>query len=81
MQTSISKPFRSPESHSGGATLRAEIEGWARDLEFSACGVTAAGSGPERDALKEFLARGFHGDMAWMATQAARRGDPNTLWP
>jgi epoxyqueuosine reductase len=33
---------------------------------------------PER--LKRFLADGAHGDMAWMATTAERRGDPRALW-
>ena len=81
MQTSISKPLRASESRTDGATRRAEIEAWARDLGFSAFGVAPAGPGPERDSLKEFLARGFHGDMAWMATHAVRRGNPNALWP
>ncbi len=61
--------------------MRTEIERWARALGFSAFGIAAAEPGPEREALREFLARGFHGDMAWMATNAARRGDPNQLWP
>jgi len=30
--------------------------------------------------LQEFLAAGAHGDMAWMAANADRRGDPRTLW-
>ena len=30
---------------------------------------------------REFLARGYHGDMGWLADTAARRGDPQTLWP
>ena len=81
MQTSISKPLRASKSRTDGATRRAEIEAWARDLGFSAFGVAPAGPGPERDSLKEFLARGFHGDMAWMATHAVRRGNPNALWP
>ena len=81
MPTSISKPVRALQSRTDGAKRRAEIETWARDLGFSAFGVAAAGPGPERDSLKEFLARGFHGDMAWMATHAVRRGDPNALWP
>jgi epoxyqueuosine reductase len=34
---------------------------------------------PER--LRQFLADGAHGDMDWMATTAARRGDPRVLWP
>jgi epoxyqueuosine reductase len=34
---------------------------------------------PER--LQQFLAAGAHGDMDWMETTAARRGDPRALWP
>jgi epoxyqueuosine reductase len=34
-----------------------------------------------RDGLKEFLARGYHGDMGWLAGSAERRGDPCVLWP
>jgi epoxyqueuosine reductase len=30
--------------------------------------------------LREFLASGAHGDMAWLAANAARRGDPRVLW-
>ena len=31
--------------------------------------------------LREFLAAGAHGDMAWMAANAERRGDPRAMWP
>jgi epoxyqueuosine reductase len=34
-----------------------------------------------QERLSRFLAEGAHGDMAWMATTAERRGDPRTLWP
>ena len=61
--------------------MRAEIERSAHALGFSACGVTSAAPGPERQSLKQYLARGLHGDMAWMAANAARRGDPSQLWP
>ena len=30
--------------------------------------------------MQEFLAAGAHGDMTWMAANAARRGDPRVLW-
>jgi epoxyqueuosine reductase len=30
--------------------------------------------------LREFLDAGAHGDMAWMAANADRRGDPQVLW-
>ena len=61
--------------------MRGEIERMARALGFSAFGIAAAEPGREGDSLKAYLARGFHGDMAWMAATAARRGDPNQLWP
>ncbi len=75
MRTSISEPL--PD----GAAMRAGIERSALALGFSAFGITAAAPGPERQSLKEYLARGLHGDMAWMAANAARRGDPSQLWP
>ena len=42
------------------------------------------GRTPFREAgarLEHFLADGAHGDMAWMAASAERRGEPRTLWP
>jgi len=33
------------------------------------------------ERLRQFLADGAHGDMAWMAEKVDRRGDPRTLWP
>jgi epoxyqueuosine reductase len=32
------------------------------------------------ERLREFLAAGAHGDMAWMAVNAERRGDPRAMW-
>lgn len=37
-------------------------------------------SGAARSGLAGFLARGFHGDMGWLAGTAERRGDPQKLW-
>lgn len=38
--------------------------------------------GPEAgERLRHFLAEGRHGDMAWLATHAARRSHPLALWP
>ncbi len=34
-----------------------------------------------RHGLTEYLARGYHGDMGWLADKADRRGDPGVLWP
>jgi epoxyqueuosine reductase len=54
----------------------------ARDRGFEVVGLArpdAIPQAPER--LRQFLAEGAHGDMDWMATTAARRADPHTLWP
>ena len=52
-----------------------------------ACGFDAVGFAEARlDAearvgLSEFIARGYHGDMGWLAGTVTRRGDPRVLWP
>lgn len=54
----------------------------ARALGFDAVGVAdAAAPWDCGDRLAEFLALGRHGEMAWMATHAARRSHPTALWP
>jgi epoxyqueuosine reductase len=74
MQTSISKAARQDPF----AFLQQEAEAHG----FSAVGVT----GPDRlgDAgakLRDFVAMGRHGEMAWMESELERRADPKTLWP
>jgi epoxyqueuosine reductase len=49
---------------------------------FDAVGFAAPELGEEAPrALGEFLARGYHGDMGWLAAKADRRAAPRTLWP
>ena len=51
-------------------------------MGFDAVGFAEARLAEEaRDNLGEFVARGYHGDMGWLADTAARRGDPQVLWP
>ena len=60
----------------------AAIRERALELGFDAVGFAAAvAPGAAAARLGEFLAAGMHGDMGWMATHAARRGDPLALWP
>src|SRR5262249_12330526 len=62
--------------------LKAALIQAARAHGFDALGVTrpdAIPQAPER--LRQFLADGAHGDMDWMASTAARRGNPSALWP
>ena len=58
--------------------LRAE----AQALGFQTLRVTTPDAiGEAGQHLTEFLDAGRHGDMAWLATTADRRGYPRTLWP
>jgi len=58
--------------------LRAE----AQALGFQTLRVTTPDAiGEAGQHLTEFLDAGRHGDMAWLATTADRRGYPHTLWP
>ena len=62
--------------------LRAFLDETARKAGFDAIGVAP----PDRVAdlssrLAEFVAKGRHGTMEWMAETVARRGSPRSLWP
>ena len=49
---------------------------------FDVVGIARPDAIPQtQERLRRFLAEGAHGDMAWMATTAERRGDPRALWP
>jgi epoxyqueuosine reductase len=63
-------------------TLKSRLIERARAEGFDAVRFTvpdAIAEAPPR--LRDFLDRGFHGDMAWMADRAEQRGDPRLLWP
>src|SRR5664279_5644732 len=62
--------------------LRTALASEALSLGFDCAGVT----GPDAIAeaaghFREFLERGSHGDMAWLAANPERRADPRGLWP
>jgi epoxyqueuosine reductase len=62
--------------------IREAIRDRALASGFHAVGFAAAHLDAEaRAGLGEFIARGYHGDMGWLAGTAARRGDPRVLWP
>jgi epoxyqueuosine reductase len=54
----------------------------AREQGFDVIGVTRPDAIREaKPHFERFIAEGQHGDMDWLASTAARRGDPLTLWP
>ncbi|HEY0078229.1 MAG TPA: tRNA epoxyqueuosine(34) reductase QueG [Pyrinomonadaceae bacterium] len=64
------------------ALLSARIRERALALGFDAVGIVeAAPLDAERERLEEWLARGFAGEMQWMARDTARRTDPRMLLP
>ncbi len=61
---------------------KASIRDRALVLGFDAVGFTLPRVAESARAnLAEYLARGYHGDMGWLAERAARHGDPGLLWP
>jgi len=61
---------------------RPAIRAKAHALGFDAIGFCDAALAPEAHArLRDFLAAGHHGEMAWLAARADQRGHPQTLWP
>jgi len=60
----------------------ADLRARAESLGFCAFGIARADARPDLPArLAEALGRHWHGEMAWMAETAARRGAPGALWP
>ena len=61
---------------------RAAIRARALGLGFDAVGFAAPGAiGAAGARLAEFVGRGWHGDMGWLAGRADRRSAPTALWP
>jgi epoxyqueuosine reductase len=74
--------LRRPHPIDDPAALKAALARAAHEHGFDVVGVTKPDSIPQAlERLQQFLAEGGHGDMDWMETSAARRGDPRALWP
>ncbi|HVA15213.1 MAG TPA: tRNA epoxyqueuosine(34) reductase QueG [Stellaceae bacterium] len=67
---------------SASADAKAAIRAAALDIGFDAVGFARPELAADaRQHLAEFLARGYHGDMGWLAARSAERVSPKTLWP
>ncbi len=58
-----------------------KIREWAQTLGFQAVGVSNIDLGKEETYLKQWLAKGFHGDMDWMERHGTKRTRPAELVP
>jgi len=64
-----------------GIRLAEEIKQWGRELGFQALGIAGVDLSAAEPRLLEWLARGFHGDMDYMARHGARRTRPAEFIP
>jgi epoxyqueuosine reductase len=59
----------------------ADVKTKARSLGFDLCGVAPAGDLPELKFFPQWLARGYAGEMAYLARSAERRADVRNVLP
>ncbi len=65
----------------GSKQLVSRIQALARELGFSQIGVTGVDLSSAEPGLMQWLEKGFHGEMAYMAAHGMRRARPAELVP
>ena len=70
-----------PRTQFNGSQWVSKIQGWARELGFSQIGVAGVDLSSSEAGLSAWLARGFHGDMGYMAAHGLKRARPAELVP
>jgi epoxyqueuosine reductase len=63
------------------STLASAIKHWGRELGFQHIGITDTDLGDHEGHLRDWLAAGYHGEMAYMARHGTRRSRPAELLP
>ena len=61
--------------------LTASIRQWAAELGFQQLGITDTELGEDAARLDAYLAAGYHGEMAYMASHGTMRSRPAELVP
>jgi epoxyqueuosine reductase len=64
-----------------GVLTAAAVKAKAREIGFDACGIAPATDLPELPFFREWLDRGYAGDMSYLARSAARRADVRHVLP
>jgi epoxyqueuosine reductase len=62
-------------------TLKRKLQAWSSELGFSGLGVAGIELAEDEAQLRDWLARGQHGDMDWMARHGDKRSRPAELLP
>ncbi len=60
-------------------TVEQRVKRWGRELGFDAIAIAGTELAPEEARLMEWLGRGWHGEMDYMARHGARRARPAEL--
>ncbi len=63
------------------SALAADIKSWGRELGFQEVGIADTDLGREEAFLMDWLERGWHGAMDYMARHGTRRSRPGELVP
>lgn len=74
----ISKPLHTPEDVDL-QDLAQSIKRWAEELGFQQAGITGVNLGDHERRLNDWLARGYHGEMDYMARHGSKRSRPAEL--
>jgi epoxyqueuosine reductase len=81
MEASINTSSSSSLSAAAISRLAHDIRQWAQVLGFADCRISALELGSAPQQLRDWLARGWHGDMEYLARHAELRADPTLLLP
>lgn len=80
--TAVQEQSRQVLGSKGSWTTTAQIKRHAHELGFNKVGIVPAEKlSPEESRLQEWLDRGFHGEMGWMARDPHQRTDPVRIFP
>ncbi|HXV09395.1 MAG TPA: tRNA epoxyqueuosine(34) reductase QueG [Burkholderiales bacterium] len=63
------------------AQLARQIKGWGRELGFQGIGITDTDLSDAEARLLDWLGRGYHGEMDYMARHGASRARPAAILP
>lgn len=69
------------ETAVGEASVEARVKQWGREIGFDAIAIAGTELAHEEAKLLEWLGRGWHGEMDYMARHGARRARPAELVP
>jgi epoxyqueuosine reductase len=58
-----------------------DVRALAAEAGFDICGIAPVDAFPELDFLKEWIERGYHGEMQYLARNAGRRADVRAVVP